>query len=248
MKMKRSLLCVMFFMFFFTLPCGAQGRLVFSRPSNRSGVATLIGERILKEAYAKIGIDFVFLELPSKRALTMANNGDTDGEFQRLAGLEQTYPNLIMISVPIGSVDIMAYTKGTEFEVKDWHSLAPYTIGIVRGFKLIKAKTEGMYTYEVNNIKQAFLMLNIGRVDVVVDSRSVQCELKDLNMSGIRRLEPPLDRLVLYHYLHIRHTALAAKLEAVLTHMKQDGEIRTLQERAIHDFLEMCGLGIDKQK
>ncbi|WP_161629851.1 substrate-binding periplasmic protein [Desulfogranum japonicum] len=213
---------------------------MFSRPSNRSGVAILSGERILKEAYSRLGISFQFLELPSERALMMANKGDTDGEFQRLAGLEQTYPNLMMISVPIGSVDIVVYTKETEFVVEDWQSLMPYTIGAVRGFKLVKTKTEGMSVEEVSNIKQAFLMLKLGRVDIVVDSISVQCDLKDFDPSGIRILQPPLERHVLYHYLHTRHSALAAKLEAVLTRMKQDGEIQTLQEQAMRDYLEMC--------
>jgi polar amino acid transport system substrate-binding protein len=241
MKTQYTIWCVVIVMVFATLPCGAQDHLVFSRPENRSGVALLMGERVLKEAYARLGIDFEFRELPEVRAMVTANEGGTDGEFERFAGLEQTYPNLVMIPVPIGSVDIVVYTKETDFAVEGWHSLAPYTIGIVRGFKLIEANTEGMHVEAVTTVEQAFLKLNAGRSDVVVESRSAQCMLKDFNVSGIRVLEPPLDQLVLYHYLHRRHTALAAKLEAVLTRMEQEGELKALQEQAMQDFLESCG-------
>lgn len=242
MKPLYTVWCVIIAMTFATLPCRAQDQLVFSRPKDRSGgVGMLMGERILKEAYTRLGVDFEFRELPSARALATANNGGTDGEFQRLAGLEQIYPNLIMVPVPIGHVDIVVYTKETEFAVEGWHSLAPYIIGFVRGFQLVEAKTEGMHVEAVSTPKQAFLMLNAGRSDIVVDSRSAQCELKNLNVSGIQILEPPLDQLVLYHYLHVRHTDLAAKLEVVLTCMETEGEIKILEEQAMKDFMELCG-------
>jgi polar amino acid transport system substrate-binding protein len=204
-------------------------------------MAILMGERILKEAYARLDIDFEFMELSNVRALSAANRGDADGAFERLTGLEQTYPNLMMISVPTGYVDILVYTKEKNFAVEGWHSLAPYSIGFVRGFKLAEAETEGMDVEEVNTTEQALLMLNAGRNDVVVESRSAQCKLKDLNVSGIRILEPPLDQLVLYHYLHKRHAALVPKLEAVLTRMEQQGELKTLQEQAMQEFMESCG-------
>lgn len=241
MKTQYTVWCVVLFIVFVTLPCRAQDHLVFSRPENRSGLATLMGERILKEAYARLGIDFEFRELPEVRSMVTANKGGTDGEFMRFAGLEQTYPNLVMIPVPIASVDIVAYTKETDFAVQGWHSLAPYTIGIVRGFKLIEVNTKGMHVEAVATAKQAFLMLKVGRSDVVVESISQQCKLKDFGLSGIRVLEPPIDQLVLYHYLHKRHTALSAKLEAVLTRMEQHGELKTLKKQAMQDFLELCG-------
>ena len=59
-------------------------------------------------------------------------------------------------------------------------------------------------------------------------------------MSGIRILEPPVDQLVLYHYLHKRHAALAEKLEAVLTRMEQEGELKTIQEQAVQNFQREC--------
>ena len=143
-----------------------------------------------------------------------------------------------MVSVPIGYLDIVIYTKDTNFAVEGWHSLMPYSISIVKGFQLVEAKTEGMQVEAVTTLKQAFLKLNAGRNDVVVDSRSTdtECELKSLSLSGIRILEPPLDQLILYHYLHKRHMVLVKKLEAILLNMKQEGEFKTIQEQVVREF------------
>ena len=126
MKTQFKIWPLLIIMIFVKLPCEAQDTLVFSRPKNRSGIAILMGERILKEAYNRLGIDFVFKELPNVRSLFTANKGDTDGEFMRLPGLEKTYTNLIMLSIPIAYVDIVVYTKYAEFEIEDWQK--PYTV------------------------------------------------------------------------------------------------------------------------
>lgn len=239
MKIQYYLWCVIIFVLSTALPCRAGDQLVFSVPVNQKGVATLMAGRILKQAYAELNIDFEFRELPNKRALNSANNGETDGEFLRIAGLEGEYPNLVMVPVSIGYVDVVVYTKKTEFEVKGWQSLRPYSIGFVRGFKQAEARTKGMDVHEVTTVEQAFRKLDRGRTDVVVDSRSTQYRLKSLNVSGIRILEPPLDQLVMYHYLNRRHKLLAAKLEAVLKRMERDGESKKIMEQAVVDYQKM---------
>lgn len=240
MKMRGFVSFVAVFILFTALLCSAGEPLVFSKPEKQLGVATLMGTRILKKAYAELGVDFTFWHLPNKRCIVMANKGETDGEFERIAGLEKKYPNLVMVSVPIGYVDIMVYTKKIEFTVEGWHSLKPYSIGIERGFILAKENTRGMDVEEVGTIEQAFSMLDLGRNDIVVSSWSSLYDLKKLNLSGIRILMPPIDQLVLYHYLHKRHKLLAAELEAVLLRMEKEGELKEIQDQAKLDFQKLC--------
>lgn len=225
----------------FTLQLEAQEHLVFSQVYSNQKNQFIVGERILKEAYSKIGImDIEFRDLPIERALIMSNAGDTDGEFLRIAGIEQSYPNLLMIPVMIDSNDIVVYTKKAEFAVAGWQSLSPYTIGFVRGFKAAEKNTEGMKVEIVTTIDQAFLKLDTGRNDVVVDFRNSRCRLKNLNISGIKILDPPLARIKLYHYVHKRHTALAVKIEEVLAHMERDGELQSIRNKANQEVQDSC--------
>ena len=227
-------------MLVFAATCAAQEQIVLSRMKGEPTIHTLMGERVLREAYARIGVELDFEVLPALRALAYANTGQTDGEFLRLSGLETSYPNLIMLPIPIAEEDVMVYTKDVEFTVEGWPSLSPYTIGYLRGFKLAELKTQGMTVEMVNSVQQAFRKLATGRTDVVVDLRSGQCVLHALDLPAIKLLEPPLERVILYHYLHKRHTALAAKLEEVLREMDREGELTTIQETALQDFLKDC--------
>jgi polar amino acid transport system substrate-binding protein len=54
-------------------------------------------DKILKEAFRRIGKEIKIIHLPSERALINANEGTDDGNFARVAGLEKTYPNLIRV-------------------------------------------------------------------------------------------------------------------------------------------------------
>lgn len=238
MKTCYSLCFLVVVMFLLTPSLEAQQHLVLSRVKVAPRAYVLMGVRVLEKAYSKLGLAFEFNDLPAERSLVYANDGVTDGEFVRVSGIEAKYPNLVMIPVPIVYEDVVIYTKKAEFEVQGWHSLSPYIISFIRGFKLAEAKTAGMSVVMVNTVQQAFLMLNAGRNDVVVDLRSAQYILKQLNVSDIKILEPSLQTIVQYHYLHKRHKALAAKLEAVLKRMEQEGEMKRIQENAFQEFLD----------
>lgn len=241
MKTRYKIWSVVAFALFTMLPCEAQDHLIFSCPENTPIMQGMPGLRILKEAYSRLGIDFELQLLPIERALVVANEGETDGDLLRFTGLEQKYPNLVKVPFPLQYLEIVVYAKDKEFAVEGWHSLAPYTIGIVKGFKLAEVKTKGMNVETVTTVTQAFLKLNDGRNDVIVDLRRSRCKLKGLNVSDIKILEPSLEQIPMYHYLHIRHQVLAKKLEAELTLMVQEGVVKTIQEQANLDSQDFCG-------
>jgi polar amino acid transport system substrate-binding protein len=224
----------------FAFSIGAWEHLVISKPEGALQRQSYFAEQILKEAYSGIETEIEFKMLPIERSLEMSNNGDTDGEFLRVSGIDKDFPNLIMIPVPIYRVDVVVYAKRVEFDVKGWQSLSPYTIGIVRGFKIFENNTKGMRIEKVNTVDQAFLKLDAGRTDVVVEIRNVQCRLNELNVSGIKIIEPPIDQLLLYHYLHKRHKNLAVKLEKVLRRMEKEGQIKCIQEESLQDLRDCC--------
>ncbi len=98
-----------------------------------------------------------------------------------------------------------------------------------------------MQVEAVPTLKKAFLKLNAGRTDVIVETRCSQCVLKNLNVSGIRILEPPLEEFSMFHYIHKRHTDIAVKVEKILKQMEQNGELEALKKQAIKDYMELCG-------
>ena len=199
-----------------------------------------ISRRVLAEAYGRLGIDITIQELPGLRALLYANEGATDGELFRAAGIENEYKNLIRINVPINTVDIVVLTKRLSFEVTNWESLNPYHIGIQSGITFIESKItkiEGLKVHRANNSIQLLRMLEKERIDAVVAPRiSAIISLVDLGFSTIKILEPPLQSLPLFHYLNIKHKSLVNALETVLRKMEDEGEIQRIREEYISNI------------
>ena len=106
--------------------------------------ATSIAKKIVETAYLKLGIHIVVNYLPGERSLRSANNGEMDGELYRKLGMERDYPNLLIVPVPLLTYEIVIFTNGTNFTINGWDSLRPYTIGFVKGIKIIEQNTIGM--------------------------------------------------------------------------------------------------------
>lgn len=196
-----------------------------------------LGKRVLTEAYQKLDVSIEFIDYPAERALSHSNSGKADGELGRIAGLNKKYPNMLLVPVPVFWLEGMVFTKEAAFEVDGWKSLKPYRIGIMRGIKFAEKGTDGMNRQVVNTIIQMFKLLEVERVDVVVETRinGLKC-LQDHCISGIKPLEPPLVSKKLYHYLHKKNEILVPRISAVLKEMESQGRIHEMRKQFIAEI------------
>lgn len=193
--------------------------------------ATIIAERVMAEAYRRIGKVLVVHKMPGERTLLMANEGQMDGELYRKLGMEREYPNLIILPVPLLTYEIVIFTRGTDFVVSGWESLRPFTIGYVRGIKIVRENTMGMKTEAVPTMEQAFQKLAMGRTDIVVGNKlSGLAAIESLKLEDVRMLSPSLASFPVFHYVHKKHAAMVPALLAALQAMKADKTIERLQK------------------
>ena len=199
-----------------------QATLVFSR---QAGTFDDAGENLLREAYKRLGISVKTTVLPGERGLILANHGQTDGELNRIAGLENDYHNLIMVPVPLSNIEAVALVRNVRFKVVGWESLKGRAIGIRLGSKFAEKGTKGMKVSAVPQYPALLKMLELGRVDVVVGARATfLAELQKMReeggadmVAGLTILEPPIDHIKTYHYLHIKHKALLPEITKALS-------------------------------
>ncbi|CAA7627734.1 conserved hypothetical protein [Candidatus Terasakiella magnetica] len=191
-------------------------------------VPTTQGFRILREAYRRLGIEATEQFLPHERSLRHADNGETDGDVMRMAGLEASYPGLVRVPEPLVSFNAIAFTTGLTFTVNGWDSLRPYTICIARGMKMAERNTEGFNRMLANNVEQLLAMLRHDRCQVGVMGPASWLEIDRLKIGPLKALEPPITSIPLYHYVNRRHADLAPRLAEVLRQMRRDGTIETL--------------------
>jgi len=219
-------------------PVIAQESITISTPE---GVyVPVVSQKVVQEAYKRIGITVKFLEQPGERAILEANNGGVDGALNRVQGVQNKYPNLIMIPVPINTMSIGVFTKNLSFPVTGWKSLRPYNVLIRRGIKAIETQLpkELNYIY-VTHGKQIFLMLDLDRADLgiypIVEGQLIA---RSLGFKNIKVLYPPLYSVELFHYIHKRHERLIPQITAILQQMDTQGEIQKIREQVRKALLQ----------
>jgi len=193
---------------------------------------------VLKVAYSKIGIRVQGLKLPAARSLEQSDAGLTDGEVHRIREIEAEHPRLIRIEVPINSVEGMALSCDGPVNTTDSDVFRKYRIGIKIGTIYAERLTEGMPSVTKLLSEDKLMDLLVAkRLDVVIGDRPWAERQTDMpGHECVRINEPPLVRIPLYHYLHIRHAELVPDLTRVLREMKESGEMDRVIRQAL-DFV-----------
>ncbi|MGL1893067.1 MAG: transporter substrate-binding domain-containing protein [Spirochaetaceae bacterium] len=188
---------------------------------------------VLKEAYSRIDMELTITGLPAKRSLIVSNSGvDADGELFRISGIEKTYTNLMPIEIPLILSEWQVYSMNYDFDVKGWHSLKQYTIGVRRGIATTDNGTEGMDTQKVNSNEQLFSMLKYNRVDVVVLSKINAVKvLRNFLDLDVKLLNKPVQVIPVYHYLHKKNRDIIPTLTAAMKQMEDEGIIKQILEK-----------------
>ncbi|OGR36025.1 MAG: hypothetical protein A2051_02660 [Desulfovibrionales bacterium GWA2_65_9] len=187
-------------------------------------------DRIVSEAFHRLGIPTQLVRLTAERALQNADASIDDGIYVRIAGLERMYPNLIMVPEPVSEFMFTAFAKDPAIQITSWADLKPYNVALINGWKIVEANTRGARSVTgVKDEDALFSLLERNRADVVVlDLYSGQEVIRRLGLRGVRALSPPLERRKMYIYLHKRHAELVPRLAEVLRQMRRDGTILRL--------------------
>ncbi|MES2049818.1 MAG: transporter substrate-binding domain-containing protein [Pseudomonadota bacterium] len=212
--------------------------LQFSEPENLR-VSSVMAQKILLEAYKRIGIKINFLALPAARSILMWDDGRLDGISYRL--IDSQLENGIRLTTPITKGDVVAFSIKQRFTVTGYESLQPYLVGYMAGVPFLLERLKNIPRKEpAPSIESLFKKLELGRSDVVVESRLSSCFAQKLGISNIIILEPALETTLGFHYLHKRQQKLVAPLEKVLRDMESDGTIKKYQDEATRDFMLRC--------
>ncbi len=186
-------------------------------------------DRVVKEAFRRIGQKVKIVWLPSERALVNADRGIDDGDFVRVAGIEKKYHNLVRVPEKLCEFEFAAFAK-TPVKITGWRSLKPYNVAIPRGAAILEKKVSQFRSLEeVNDQKALFSMVMNGRVDVIIyDRLQARGLMSRFGMKGIRQYGPVLEKCPMYLYMNRRYAALVPRLDKAIRQMKKDGAFRRI--------------------
>ncbi|MFA6497866.1 MAG: transporter substrate-binding domain-containing protein [Desulfurivibrionaceae bacterium] len=236
--MRKQLVLLVLLFFVQTSPLAAQPPLslnTFAGSPLSTPEQTGYYDRILLEAFRRLKIPITIGHLPAERSLQNADSGIDDGDFVRIAGLEKRYPNLVMVPEKLDDFEFVAFTRTIHLPTTSWTALAPYHVGIVRGWKILEENLAGVKELTaVKNQEQLFILLKNGRADAVVYARKEGFGLiRQLGITDAYALEPPLAVRPMHLYLNKKHAGLVPSLTAVLKKMKEDGTVAAIARQTL---------------
>lgn len=197
-------------------------------------------DRIVAEAFRRIGLAVRLEVMPAERCLVQADQGLVDGIYARVAGLSEKYPNLVLVPEPVDMFEFVAFTRRSDLRIAGWDDLRPLSVGIITGWKIVEDKTRAVRTRtSVRDEEALFALLQRGRADVVVAGSSASREtIRRMGLKDVRPLSPPLETRPMYLYLNRRHAALVPRLAEALRQMRADGSLERLTRAGLGEAAE----------
>ncbi|MHC1744594.1 MAG: substrate-binding periplasmic protein [Syntrophobacteraceae bacterium] len=195
---------------------------------------------MIKEALGRIGMELKIVHLPAERSLVNANEGVEQGVYARVRGMDQLYPNLVLVPEQIVDFEFVAFTTGVKAAIDGWESLRPYEVGIVRGWKILEMNVRSdKGVKSVKSPEILFDMLLDGRVELIVYNRiNGRGLIKDRALRGVTVLDPPLAVREMFLYLHKSQEALVPRLTEAIRSIKRDGTCDRLQQSVLNPYLQ----------
>lgn len=191
-----------------------------------SNTLASLAQAVLRQAYARLDIEFSPRVLPLRRALLMAENGELDGDLMRNASVLQGSPALLKIRVPVAIAVYSAYRRGNCPARISLEELGQTRVAYFRGIRSIEMLLPEHALVAANNSSDALRHVQQGVTEYAVGMQ-LESDLLLASQSGqasLCRVVEPVATQPLFHALHKRHAALQPRLEAVLAEMERQGE------------------------
>ena len=206
--------------------------IVFDSPihnaQQQAAIATIKANALYKEAFRRLGYQYITQAYPGKRSIYLVEQAKIDGLVHRVKLFEQHHPKLIRVKEPIVSIHIAAYGMNPKLKINHWQDLQhnSYQVNYWRNIEFIQQKLQTVLPESsleaVNSSESGLRKLMIGRADIfigvasVVDIPHQQAEFKSIIKLGV------IQEVPLYPYLNQRHKELAPKLANMLRQVKEE--------------------------
>ncbi len=249
MKYLKMCLAILFVMLLintsFAIPVYADdlsNDITFSGSENGS----IYVDRILYYAFKKLGYKFSIVLQDMASAAVTADSGMIDGLLLSSGGLEEKYPNLVLVNEPLSKAYYTAWTnKGSPLTITSWKDCSGKKIGVISSSPYIERHLPGdihsKTRYAVlNDLIEA---LNKHEIDVAIIT---QFDEKVLTTPMGVTNHGAFDTSPTYTYLHKKNIKMLPALEKTLREMKSDGTIQKIlnNELSLNDSTKRIVLSI----
>lgn len=195
-------------------------------------------DMLIMELFTRNRIAVELVRLPPERALRYANEGVSDGEVPRIAGLSKAYPHIIQVPVKLIDYHFVAFSQPRPLPDITFEALEKFRVGMLIGWKIYENNVPaGTRQNRLTGPLQLFLMLNSNRIDVGLYEKYAGHYLIQSNgFNNIYECQPPLAVKPMFLYLNQKHAALVPLLADTLESMNTDGTRQAIRQKTLGRF------------
>lgn len=215
--------------------CRAAGEpLRFATDGNDQSGLSPAARALLRQALASLGHEVRFEPLPLRRSLAMTEQGLLDGETMRIRAVAEEHPGLLLVPVPLATMEVRGYVRRGDAGPADLSSLAAWRVGYPRGvIALEKLLADVPRRVDATTRQDLLRLLRMGTIDLALfASTTGEPDIDADQTEGLVRLPAALHSTPLYALLNARHRALLPQLTKALQQMEASGESARLRSAA----------------
>ncbi|SFM78362.1 hypothetical protein SAMN04487963_3690 [Marinobacter zhejiangensis] len=200
-------------------------RLITS-PSTSEEPSVIAGQAVVREVYARCGLQVEYLNAPAARAVYMAENGQSDGELARIPMAVTSGAPLIPLEPPLEELHLVPLYLNPELP-SDHRILSGNRVGYINGYRMVDSiLPPEVIQVPTTSTAKLVQLLELNRIDVALalhwDAISAVHKNPKL-LIGEHLITAPL-----YHYIHSSHEQDQPCLSEQLSAIKQSGEFEDI--------------------
>lgn len=198
------------------------------------GIQVEVSVEVAREAFRLAGLNLAFRRLPLARLIEAANEGEVDGDLQRIGELPAQFSNLVKVPTPINRSEMAVYGVSPDLPNKSRAEITRMRAAIQRSvFALIK-HTQGMSVTAAQTTIPALEMVRNGHADVAILIRTdAEVRIREAGMVDLVRWPQLWASEPLYLWLNRKNAAYVPRLNDALQRLQRQGFI----DRAYADML-----------
>lgn len=234
-KIYRRLFSDLLFLLFLSFSLFANAKPITINTGFSSPQSDMLKE-IMQLTFDTAGIELDFNVRPAERSLVLVADGIDDGECCRIPRfIRDDYPDLIQIPEYIYISKFSAFARKPAPKIKNYESLAPYSVATVAGWKLLVNQLRNVSPktfHVVDDGTTVFELLRLGRIDFAVYGYLSGAKIiKQGKYDNIEAVKPPLSTEKLFLFLNAENKHLAAPLLAAIKKLKSQNKIQKIIDR-----------------
>lgn len=195
--------------------------------------------RLLGEIYRRLDLTVEVQAVPPARASLLMNNHQVDGEVARSQLYAASHPALIRLMPSFYTQNLGVYSI-RPISIKSQGELKQYRIGVLKDFyRYDELGIQSAQMKKALDFKELLWMLKHDDIDLVIESETNLTAMAHKYQFG--ELQPvwSLPDVPLYHYLQPDQTITASRLAALISQLKQSGELERLRQQYQQELLQM---------